>query len=202
MNQNEIISDVQVYGLQESIKRSKYPMATDISKLTNKVTPTVKSLGGCKTGEGHDNFLKGIIVQFDLTFTVKAWTEAERYHFFEFVSSQSTMHRITKFDLDKSYIKYVDKRCIEIIKEKVEEQNQLIENGQTEEAKEKYLEILYSNPTGFRLTAGMTTNYQQLKTIYFQRRFHRLPEWIAFCKWIETLPLFKTLILGGDEDDE
>ena len=112
------------------------------------------------------------------------------------------MHRITKFDLDKSYIKYVDKRCIEIIKEKVEEQNQLIENGQTEEAKEKYLEILYSNPTGFRLTAGMTTNYQQLKTIYFQRRFHRLPEWIAFCKWIETLPLFKTLILGGDEDDE
>ena len=55
-------------------------------------------------------------------------------------------------------------------------------------ARSKYLEILYSNPAGFRLTARMTTNYRQLKTIYFQRRDHRLPEWRAFCKWIETLP--------------
>ena len=55
-------------------------------------------------------------------------------------------------------------------------------------AAEKYLEILYSNPAGFKLTARMTTNYRQLKTIYAQRRTHRLPEWRAFCEWIETLP--------------
>ena len=53
---------------------------------------------------------------------------------------------------------------------------------------EMYLEILYSNPAGFRLTARMTTNYRQLKTMYLQRKDHRLPEWRAFCKWIETLP--------------
>ena len=34
----------------------------------------------------------------------------------------------------------------------------------------------------------MTTNYRQLKTIYFQRRTHRLPEWRVFCELIETLP--------------
>ena len=55
-------------------------------------------------------------------------------------------------------------------------------------ANQKYLEILYSNPAGFKLTARMTTNYRQLKTIYFQRRTHRLPEWRVFCEWIETLP--------------
>ena len=33
-----------------------------------------------------------------MTFSNKAWVEAERYRFLEFVSSQSTMHRITKFD--------------------------------------------------------------------------------------------------------
>mgnify|MGYP002519675587 CR=1 FL=1 len=55
-------------------------------------------------------------------------------------------------------------------------------------AAEKYLEILYSNPAGFKLTARMTTNYRQLKTIYAQRKNHRLPEWRAFCEWIETLP--------------
>ena len=55
-------------------------------------------------------------------------------------------------------------------------------------AKVRYLEILYSNPAGFRMTARMTTNYRQLKTIYRQRKTHRLPEWRAFCEWIETLP--------------
>ena len=58
-----------------------------------------------------------------MTFSNKAWVEAERYRFLEFVSSQSTMHRITKFDLDKQYNKYVDTRIIEIMKEKVSSYN-------------------------------------------------------------------------------
>ena len=151
-------------------------------------------------GSGHDNFLNGVIVQFDLTFTNKAWVEAERYHFLDFVSSQSTMHRITKFDLDHAYIEYTDPRIIEIMKEKTKEYNELQDDIKRlhEEGKdtrtlmtvasEKYLEILYSNPAGFKLTARMTTNYRQLKTIYAQRKNHRLPEWRAFCEWIETLP--------------
>lgn len=208
----DLISNVKVYGIEDSIRASKYPMSTDVSKCTDEITKTVRSLGSVPTGTGHDNFLNGIVVQFDLSFTVKAWTEAERYHFFDFVSSQSTMHRITKFDLDKSYIKYVDKRIIEIMKEKVAEYNKLCNMPITddlnstierEEAiKTKYLEILYSNPCGFTLTARMTTNYRQLKTIYQQRKNHRLPEWVAFCKWVEELPNFKELCLkdGASND--
>jgi hypothetical protein len=45
----------------------------------------------------------------------------------------------------------------------------------------------------------MTTNYQQLKTIYQQRRNHRLPEWQTFCDWCETLPSF--LYLTQQEKD-
>ena len=55
------------------------------------------------------------------------WVEAERYRFLEFVSSQSTMHRITKFDLDKCYNEYVDPRIIEIMKEKINQYNLLID---------------------------------------------------------------------------
>jgi hypothetical protein len=185
-------------------------MSVDIDTLTSDITKRTVGLASCDMGEGHDNFLNGIIVQFDLTYTVKCWTEAERYHFFDFVSSQSTMHRIAKFDLDKAYIKYVDPLIIEIMKKKVNEYNMLtnklarIRDGATEDYSEKelleiltekYLEILYSNPCGFRLTARMTTNYRQLKTIYHQRKNHRLPEWKAFCRWVESLPRFKELIL-------
>ena len=203
MNYKEVVSNATVYGLEESVKGSKYPMAVDISRVTNEITERTVKLANAPAGSGHDNFLNGVIVQFDLTFTNKAWVEAERYHFLDFVSSQSTMHRIAKFDLDKAYIEYTDPRIIEIMKGKVAAYNRLLEihenakkNIADEEIlreneeilKKAYLEILYSNPAGFKLTARMTTNYRQLKTIYQQRRNHRLPEWRAFCEWIETLP--------------
>lgn len=191
----DLINNAKVYGLEDSVKASKYPMAVDVSKCTDEITPRVKSLGQSDTGSGHDQFLTGIIVQFDLTLTVKAWTEAERYHFFDFVSSQSTMHRIAGFNLDDAYIGYVDERIIEIMKKKIAAYNTL-DNG--EYKAEKYLEILYSNPCGMRLTARMTTNYRQLKTIYHQRKNHRLPEWKVFCEWVETLPHFADMILGTD----
>jgi hypothetical protein len=204
-----IVDNVKVYGLEDSIKRAKYPMSTDVDSLTSELTPGIKKLGNAQRGSGHDNFLKGIIVQFDLTFTVKVWTEAERYHFFDFISSQSTMHKITKFDLDQSYIKYVDPRIVDIMKEKVDDYNTYCEKVKGADVgsiadkikTDKYLGILYSNPCGFKLTAGMTTNYQQLKTIYYQRKTHRLPEWREFCSWVETLPMFKELCLGGDSNE-
>ena len=185
------ITDAKVYGLDESIKRAKYPMSVDVSTLNSDITKGILALAGCEKGEGHDNWLNGVIVQFDLAYTVKAWTEAERYHFLDFVSSQSTMHRIAQFDLDGQYDEHTDPRIIGIVKELVEKYN-------TTKDPEDYLRILMSNPCGFKLTAGMTTNYRQLKTIYAQRKNHRLPEWREFCAWIETLP-HAELIVGMEE---
>lgn len=210
MRVEDIISNVQIYGFEDSVKGSKYPMAVDLSAVDSEVTPRTVKLAQAERGSGHDNFLNGVIVQFDLTFTNKAWVEAERYHFLDFVSSQSTMHRITKFDLDKAYISYTDPRIIAIMKEKTKDYNDLQADIKRlgEEGKDtttlrdlsnqKYLEILYSNPAGFRLTARMTTNYRQLKTIYAQRRTHRLPEWQAFCDWIETLPNAEFITKQGE----
>ena len=121
------------------------------------------------------------------------------------------MHRITKFDIKKQCNEYVDDRIIKIVEEKVNEYNNILlaienkeylEYGYTLEqmqelAKEAYLKVLYNVPSGFELTARMTTNYQQLKTIYSQRKSHKLPEWKAFCNWIETLPCAKEFIIGG-----
>ena len=188
-----IIENVKVYGLEESIRRAKFPMAVDADALNFDLTKGIKALAQSNSGEGHDQWLTGVIVQFDLTCSVKMWTEFQRYHFADFVSSQSTMHRIARFDLDNQYDSHVDPRIIQIIKEKVEEYNQLLQN-ESSGASEKYLEILYSNPCGFKLTAGITTNYRQLKTMYKQRKNHRLPEWREFCKWIETLPVSELII--------
>ena len=205
----DCVSNAKVFGLEDSIRRAKFPMSVDPGALSKELTKGIKALAQSGRGEGHDQWLTGVIVQFDFTFSNKGLVEAERYHFLDFVSSQSTMHRITKFDLDEAYNEYVDQRIIDILKEKVKDYNDFVDSIATgllpqseEELKKiekqkakKYLEVLYSNPAGFRLTAGMTTNYRQLKTIYAQRKNHRLPEWRTFCKWIETLPMSE-LITG------
>lgn len=199
MEFTDIVSNVRVYDLEESIIASGYPMRTkagmrevedkDISRGEKLVKAT---LGG---NTAHHQFLTGIRVNFDLTFTNKAWVEAERYRFLEFVSSQSTMHRITKFNLDNQYIRYVDPRVIKIMQELVDAYN---ENP----TPENYLKVLYTNPAGFKITARMTTNYRSLRNIYIQRKNHRLPEWRAFCKWIETLPFAKEFLTNVNQEEE
>ena len=122
----ECVSHAHVYGLENSIRRAKFPMAVDPDLLNSELTDGISGLAKSKPGEGHDQWLTGVIVQFDLTFSNKVWVEAERYHFFDFISSQSTMHRIARFDYDLSYVKYVDQRVIEIMKEKTKETTQTI----------------------------------------------------------------------------
>ena len=196
------IENVNVYGLENSFRVSKFPMQVDVNKCTEDITPRIKKLAAAPKGSGHDNFLKGIVVQFDLSFTIKAWTEAERYHWFDIVSSQSTMHRISKMDYSECFCEYVTdntRREMERLRDEYNTEYEKVENDKSyipiEPLEVLYLRLLYNCPTGLILTAGMTTNYQQLKTIYSQRGNHRLPEWREFCKWIESLP-YSELITG------
>lgn len=189
------ITNTKVYGLDESIVRAKYPKSVDTSALSPDITNGILALSNCEKGTGHDQWLTGVIVQFDLTYTIKAWVEAERYTWLNFISSQSTMHKIAQFDIEKQCNKYVTPATIA-------EVNRLKDIYLNDPTPENYLYLLYNTPAGFTLTAGMTTNYRQLKTIYSQRKTHRLPEWREFCAWIETLPMFKELCLkdGGSNE--
>ena len=203
------IENLKIYDLEESLIASGYPMRTELPnrEVAEKDIRRGLSLTKASNGNGaHAQWLTGVRVAFDLTCTNKMWVEAERYRFLEFVSSQSTMHRINRFDLDKAYNEYVDHRIIDIMREKVEQYNYLCDieldlNANEEDRKrhqelkkQKYLEVLYSNPAGFELTARLTTNYRCLLNIYIQRHDHRLPEWREFCKKLLELPMFKELV--------
>jgi hypothetical protein len=203
------IENLKVYDLEESMIASGYPMRTELieTHAGDKDLRRCLNLTKASNGNGaHGQWMTGVRVAFDLTCTNKMWVEAERYRFLEFVSSQSTMHRITKFKIRDQYNQYVDPRVIDIMEEKVAAYNKLLENKPDPDAapelledyanllKEKYLEILYTNPAGFELTARMTTNYRCLLNIYIQRHNHRLPEWREFCKELLKLPFFAQLV--------
>lgn len=186
------IENTEVYGISKSIIASGNAMRTEMDNNSsffkeNDLNRALK-LGNTKSGEGHDNFLNGIIVQFDLYAPLYMWKQLQRYHFLDFISSQSTMHRLTKFKVTDNCVADTDK----IILNRYQELLNIYNDGYTD----LWRTLVASLPCGFVLGATMTTNYRQLKTIYNQRKNHKLNEWHEFCKWCETLPYFKELCLN------
>lgn len=188
------IGKTNVYGLEFAVKASGNPMRTvlDRSETNDKDYLRAEKLGKCHPGEGHDNFLKGIVVEFDITAPLYWWKQAQRYHFFEYVSSQSTMHCLLKFDIENQCVSETNKEVLKIV-EKIKEEYNAIPDEETDKKKAKRRELVASTPCGFCLGATMVTNYQQLKTMYLQRKSHKLKERHVFCKWCEELPRFVEL---------
>ena len=54
-------------------------------------------------------------------------------------------------------------------------------------------------PAGYIQKRTITMNYENIWTIYNQRKNHRLKEWSTdFVNWAESLPYFHELFLDGD----
>lgn len=206
----KVISNLRHYDIAESIYASGYPMMTEIpqgeawQKEVDAITQAIInedfdnphiqraiSLANAKGG-GHNQFLTGCLVAFDLAFTNKGWVEAERYTFLNFVSSQSTMHKISKMDVQKMCSNRVDPRIIDIVNEKIDKYNKT-------KSLEDYRDLLDNLPSGLILTARMTTNYRCLRNMIEQRGGHRLEVWRWFKEEMEPLPLSKQLIFGEVE---
>ncbi len=192
------IRNVDIWGLDESVHASGYPMSHGVPPLHWGSVPTDKRyaqasrLAKAPTGSGHDCWLKGVIVQFDWTISQTIYPQVERYHFIDIISSQSKMHRLylaEKKDFNEHVDSVILNRFLEMVEEYNNEDNPLV-------AKDLFLKLVYSVPMGYELTARFSTNYLQLKTIYQQRKNHKLNEWQEFCKWVETLPKFKEWVLG------
>lgn len=187
------IESTEVYGLNKAAIASgnamRTVMANNVLDPTDKDFKRAALLGATSPGEGHDNFLNGIIVQFDLYAPLYMWKQIQRYHFLDFISSQSTMHRLLKFDVATQCVSDTDPVIVRRYQDLVADYNAAPDAA-------KWRTLVASLPCGFVLGATMTTNYRQLKTIYLQRRNHKLKEWHDFCAWCETLPLFTTICLG------
>ncbi len=175
-----------------------------------------KKLASVKAGTGHDNYLKGITVQCDLQYPQYFTPQIQRYHWINIISSQSKIHKLTSInDIAEHCNEYVLSYNIDLVNELILEYNKdqeypikiddfgYCKSTQCDEPmeievkskKELYQYIISNLPMGFMLWMGISTNYLQLKTIYFQRKNHKLEEWRYFCNWIERLPYFKELVL-------
>lgn len=188
-----------------------------------KIQERVKRLSKAAKETGincHTNWMTGAIVQFDVKYPQYWSPEFQRYHFAQIITSQSKMHKLLRMDLDKVCNRYVDKETIDIINNHIFNYNLISDDKSdrdfstnpliielrdgtqiTATSKEDALYSLFmcivSNcPLGLELWMRVSTNYQQLATIYKQRKNHKLKEdWGAFCDFIRSLP-YNELITG------
>ena len=200
MNKIEI-DNVQVYGIEESMIASglsflpKYDstdffLEVEALKVRGKEHPAYKralKLAAALIGLGHDCFLKGCVVQFNITASMVWWMQAERYSHLDIVTSGSKMHCLDKMVGAK--IASINVETLMLMNlQKLKELG--YDNG----------ELAYNCPMGVCLTARLSTNYMQLKTIYQQRKNHKLQEWRDFCKFIKSLPYAELITNDNDNN--
>lgn len=183
-----MIEEYEIAKVREALAQIEYFETIDNDISLDPSTKRVFNLMKNPLNSGHCSFAKGIVVNMDLTFTNKAWIEFQRYHFADIVTGMSTMHRISKFNLENAFNEFTDPQVIERLQELQNEYN-------ADRSQENYLKLLYSTPAGLKMTGRVTTNYLQLMNIWQQRHNHRLPEWRQFCKELqEKLHFFEEFL--------
>lgn len=194
------ISNVKIYDLKESVIACRNAMRLTPPEYTDEefqqALPRAIKLAKCGGGSGHSNFRVGIRVAFDIIYPNYISPEMQRYHFFDIVTSSSKMHKLTSMNMDACFNEYVTQESKNQMKRLLDEYN----NAKTNDEKYTcFMRLLSNCPQGIELFMRCTTNYEQLATIYRQRKNHKLKEWHTFCHFIEKLPYAKELIICNEK---
>ena len=158
--------------------------------------------------DSHSKFLRQIMVCMDITAPRYWWSEMDTYKVGTTANSESTMHRLAKtpitpecFSFDSVTEHYQCLECNRDDDSLVEVLCDIYENYRLtylETGDQRYWRALVQLlPSSWNQMRHWTANFQVLRKIYIDRRFHKLQEWRDFCAEIEKLPYGKELITFG-----
>lgn len=167
-----------------------------------------------QAGPEHRKFLRQIMVSMDITAPLYWWKEFDTYKVATVANSTSTMHKLTAkpitldcFEIgDFENITYPKEFQREDLRSDIDEDFvQMCLIPYLEYLRQRYLEtkdvkywkeLVRWLPNGWLQTRTWTGNYETLRSMYHQRKNHKLVEWHEFCDFVETLPYAKELILN------
>ena len=193
------IDNWKVYDLKESVIACRNAMRLTPAQITdeefNASMPRAIMLANSPSGSGHQTFLSGIRVSFDIKYPNYISPELQRYHWIDIVSSSSKMHRLSSMDMDTCFNKYVTD-------ESKEQMKRLVKKFNDTKSYEDFMVMLSNCPQGIELFMRVSTNYLQLRTLYRQRKTHKLKEdYGAVCEFIEKLPYANEFIIGNNSNN-
>lgn len=213
------ITNIRVSDLKETVIACRNAMRTEMPAYTDEEfqesLPRAVKLAKLGGSTGHSSWRKGIHVSFDMKYTQYITKQFQRYHWFDYISSSSLMHRLTLMNVDKNCSKYVTQESVDRLQEHIDQYNWfketkrenytfVLRNGEHIYADNhndvmyyQYMKCIQNCPMGYELFVRVSTNYEQLATIYWQRKNHKLKEdYGALIAFIESLPYAQELIIG------
>lgn len=174
-----------------------------------------------RAGSEHRKFLRQIFVSVDITAPLYWWKEFDTYKIGTCANSTSTMHKLTTAPITMECFE-VDDFCEDLIIERNTEWESpqefnannlaLTTIRKLETLRRKYLEtqdkrywkeLIRWLPESWLQKRTVTMNYENILSMYKQRKSHKLNEWSGvdnselpnFISWVKTLPYAEELLL-------
>ena len=173
-----------------------------------------------KAGSDEAKFRRMIVVYVDITAPMYWWKEADTYKVGTVRDSCSTMHKIhaKEFTLEDFSWEQLLNTGYDLFNHEFSKGNfttqiqplQFLTSfiiPSLNECRNLYLktkdkkywwQMIQLLPSSYNQRATLMLNYEVLANMYHARKNHKLDEWREFCKWIETLPYAKELIVGEE----
>ena len=204
------IENTEVFGWEAAIRGMRNPMnswhLSDTKYYDDGGVFRVPEIGEvdlklmrnlAKAGSDHAKYLRMINVTFDCTAPLYWWKEADTYAVGVVKNSCSTMHKIhaKEFTLDDFSHEHLDYISIGWLTSLIEHLNYVREDYNETKSKDKWWQMIQLLPSSYNQKRTVQLNYQVLLNMYRARKNHKLDEWREFCKWVETLPYFKEVLL-------
>ena len=153
------------------------------------------------SGSDHRKFLRQVFVTVDITAPLYWWKEFDTYKVGTVANSCSTMHKIhaKAFERDDFSHDRLDEGGLALLDAIVDylecERQKFIADKEDRQPWHNMIQML---PSSFNQMRTVTLNYENLISMYYARRNHKLAEWHTLCDWIASLPYAKEWILIKD----
>ena len=158
-----------------------------------------------KAGPSDCKFLRQIYVNCDITAPLYWWKEMDQYKVGTVTNSTSTMHKLASTPITKECFEMDDFFDASVFRVESIRASDMWDGliVACEHLRKKYLatkdrrywkELIRILPESWLQTRTWSANYMVLRSIYFQRKNHKLSEWKTFCDFIKLLPYSDELI--------
>lgn len=146
----------------------------------------------------HRKYLRQIFVSVDILAPMYWWKEYDTYKVATVANSTSTMHKIHSkpFELDDFSYDHLGNVELELFKTYVHSLETIRLQYIDTKDRELWYALIQMLPSSYNQLRTCTFNYETLINMYKSRKNHKLDEWKEFCKWVETLPYAKELIIA------
>lgn len=173
-------------------------------------------------GTDHRKFMRMINVTCDITAPMYWWKEFDTYKVGTVRNSCSTMHTVAEkeftlddfswehlfandyqtygiYDNNDQQMVYLQASALEVLKTVIQALNAYRRAylGSQKTNKALWRQMIQLLPSSYNQRSTVQLNYEVLANMYHSRKAHKLDEWREFCRWAETLPYARELIVGA-----